>query len=383
VPRLKEPSDKLLDLIYDAATEQDLWRSVLTGIADLTGSQSGVLFGQSIGDQALYFAHNGRCDEAYNHLYRERHMQNPWATAMESQPVGRVVFSDEVADLSSIRPTLFFDELLATQDVAHDAMIALAARDGFRAAFNICRSERQGPFGEDERRLLERLVPHLCRSIRFGFRLDGYRALQHAAFDVLDRLSAGIILLDRRARIVYVNATARSLASNGGALRLHNATAATCSPPHSQRLARLISAALQGAPMGSMSVPRPGDGHLLTILVSSVRGQDIDRFAEISMRDAAVMLFIVDPANRAGIPVSWLMDAYGLTQAEAKVALAVSSGLGVPETASRLGLSPNTIKTHLRSVFYKSGTSRQTDLARLIASIGLLKANGPGSSTDG
>jgi hypothetical protein len=39
------------------------------------------------------------------------------------------------------------------------------------------------------------------RSIGLAFRIEGYRALQRAAFDVLDRLSVGVILLDRRARI--------------------------------------------------------------------------------------------------------------------------------------------------------------------------------------
>jgi hypothetical protein len=47
--RSTELTDKLLDRIYDAATEQDLWRSVLTEIADLTNSQGGILFGQSFG----------------------------------------------------------------------------------------------------------------------------------------------------------------------------------------------------------------------------------------------------------------------------------------------------------------------------------------------
>jgi DNA-binding CsgD family transcriptional regulator len=141
-------------------------------------------------------------------------------------------------------------------------------------------------------------------------------------------------------------------------------------------LGELIRAALGGAPAGSMSVPRPSDGRLLTILVSPVRGRDVGRFSDLGMRDAAVLLFIVDPANRAGIPMSWIMEGYGLTQAEAKVALAASSGLNIPETANRLGVSINTIKTHLRRVFAKTGTSRQTELARLIASIGLLRSDG-------
>jgi DNA-binding CsgD family transcriptional regulator/PAS domain-containing protein len=377
-----ELPEKLLDLIYDAATEQELWCSVLTQIADLTNSQGSILFGQSVQASRVYFDYNGRLDEECNRVYQERHMHNPWSIGMESRPVGRIVFSDEIIALSSLRKTLFFDEVLRPQNVAHNVMIPLAAKDDFRAAFNLCRSTRQGELGRDKQRLLGRLVPHMQRSFLLGFRLDAYRALQHAEYHVLDQLSAGVILLDRRARILYANAAVRSLDSDEGPLHLRNATVSTFSPPHSQRLSELIRMALRGAPAASMSVPRPNDSQLLTILVSSVRGRDIGRLADLSMPDAAVLLFIIDPANRAGIPLRWIIDSYGLTPAEARVALKASSGLTIPELALQLGLSPNTIKTHLRKVFAKTGTSRQTELARVMASIGLLRANGS-SSSDG
>ena len=254
-------------------------------------------------------------------------------------------------------------------------MAKLASKDDFHAAFNLCRSARQGPFGHEERRFLELLLPHMRRSMQLGFRLHAYHGLQRAAFDVLDRLSVGVILLDRRLRMVYANTAARALGADGGALHLRNATVATHSPPHSQRLGELIRAALFGMPAGSISVPRPSDGQLLTILVSSVRSRDVGRFADLSLPDAAVLLFVIDPANRAGIPIAWVMDAYGLTQAEARVALATSSGMTIPETATQLGVSVNTIKTHLRRVFDKTGSSRQTELARLMASMGLITDN--------
>ncbi len=127
--------------------------------------------------------------------------------------------------------------------------------------------------------------------------------------------------------------------------------------------------------MGTISVPGADGADSLTILASSVRAQDVDRLADADLQGAAVLLFIIDPANKAGIPATWLMDAYGLTLAESKVALAVSSGLSIPETAHQLRLSQNTIKTQLRNVFAKSGVNRQTELARLIASIGLLKSS--------
>jgi DNA-binding CsgD family transcriptional regulator len=295
---------------------------------------------------------------------------------MEQQAVGQLVLSDEIVPLASLRQSLFFDEILHPQDIAHNAMMALAAKDDFRLSFSMCQSARRGPLGEAERGFLENLAPHLCRAFQLAFRVEGYRAFQRAEYHVLDRLAAGVILLDRRARPIYVNAAARSLTASDGALRLHGATVATYSAPHSRRLDELIRGAMRGAPAGAMSIPQPNDGRLLTVLVSRVRGRDIDRFADFRMPDAAVLMFIVDPANRAGIPVSWMMDSYGLTKAEAKVALAASSGLTIPETAGQLGVSQNTIKTHLRRVFAKTGTSRQSELARLTATIGLLNADG-------
>jgi DNA-binding CsgD family transcriptional regulator len=366
-----EPTEKLLDLIYDAAAENDLWRNVLTAISDLTHSQGGILFGQSVTAQKIYFDFNGRLDEECNRAYQERHMQNPWSEYMEHQPVGRLVASDEAVELSVLRKSAFYDEVLRPQNIAHNGMMALAAREDFRAAFNICRSTRQGPFGDHERRLLQFLSPHLCRSVTLGLRIDGYLAMRHAAFNVLEQLADGVIVLDRRARILFANAAARGFEADG-LLRLRHVLA-TWSQPHSQRLTDLVRSALQGAPGGTMSLPRRADGQLLTLLVSSIRSKDIGRLADASIKDAAVLLFVIDPANRRSIPLSQVMDAYGLTQAEARVALAASSGNTILETAQLLKLSPNTIKTHLRRVFAKTATNRQAELAALIAAVGSVR----------
>jgi DNA-binding CsgD family transcriptional regulator len=361
-------SEKILNLIYDAAAEEELWSSVLTEIADLTRSQGGILFGQSMTASRIYFDFNGRLDEECNRAYQERHIENVWSEYMEHQPVGRVVFSEEAVAPSVLRKTAFYDEVLRPQDVAHNGMIALAAKEDFRAAFNICRSARQGPFGMDERELLDRLVPHLRRSLMLGFKLGGYQALQRGAFDALERLSDGAMLLDRRAHLLFANAAARALETSG-VLRMRQLVT-TYSQPHSQRLAELIRSALEGSAGGSMSMPGVTAGQHLTILVFPVRSKDVGRFSDLNMKDAAVSVFIIDPASRSSIPLARIMDAFDLTQAEARVAVASSSGKTIPETARLLALSPNTIKTHLRRVFAKTATGRQAELVRLMASMG-------------
>ncbi|UFW53583.1 MULTISPECIES: helix-turn-helix transcriptional regulator [Bradyrhizobium] len=363
--------EKVLDLIYDAAAENVLWPHVLTAIADLTRSEGGILFGQSLTAERVYFDFNGRLNEECNRVYQQRHMQNPWSQYMENQPVGRLVLSDEAISLGELQTSAFYDEVLRPQEIGHNGMMALAARDDFRAAFNMCRSARLGPFDPDEQQLLEWLAPHLCRSVTLGFRIDGYLAMQQAAFNVLDRLADGVAVLDRKARVLFANGAARRMAEEG-VLRLHQSVG-THSPAHSQRLSELIRVALQGGAGGAMSLPRNSDGRLLTVLVAAIRSKDLGRLSDAGVKDAAVLLFVIDPANRRSIPLGQIMDAYCLTHAEARVALAASSGNTVLETAQSLKLSPNTIKTHLRRVFAKTGTGRQAELAGLIAAIGSVR----------
>ena len=378
MPRLEESPDELLDLIYDAAADHRLWVPALEKIAKLTNSVSGVLLCQSIRDRSIFFEHHTNTSEECLRVLKERHVFNPWTVHMSTHhPVGVVVPSDAILPLSNLQRTAFFDEVMRPQELGHSAMIGLAQKPDFGVGFSLNRGPRQGPYGDQELRFLEKLIPHMRRSVRLGVRMDAYKALQRAEWQTLESLAVGVILLDRKARVLFANSAARSLGGEHGPLRLRQSKVAHISPSHSRRLDDVVQSALQGTPMAAIAVPRADGGSPLTILASSVRAQDVDRFADASLKGAAVLLFIIDAANKAGIPASVLMDAYGLTPAEAKVALAISSGLSIPETAKALRLSPNTIKTQLRGVFSKSGLSRQTELARMIASIGLLNAGSP------
>ena len=357
----------LLDLIYDTASDSALWPTAIAGIADLLASKGGILFGQSVRASTVYAEHNARMDERCNAAYRARHMRNPWSLYMEGQPVGRIVWSDEALPVDALKRTAFYDEVLHPQDNLHNAMVALAARDDFKMAFNICRSARQGPFGAAEHARLAPLVPHLRRALMLGMRLQGYEALQRAQLDLLDRLAAGVVLLDDAGRVLLANRTARALIGADGPLRQRHGTLTGAVAPQARRLEALIRAAVAGAPLGTMSLPCPGDTRRVAVLVSAVRGRDIERLAGLGLRSPAVLVFLSDPAAPLAVPTQWLSDVYGLTETEARVALLASSGTGLADTARRLGISPNTVKTHLGRVFAKTGAGRQAELARLVA----------------
>jgi hypothetical protein len=240
-----------------SATEEELWTPALTQIANMTGSVGGNVFGADNKARRITFYFNGRLSEEAYRAWCERHAVNPMADVMNYSPVGKLVRSDDILALAELKRTAFFDEVFRPQDVAHSAMVPLAAKHDFQVGLTICRSERQGPYEADELRLFSQLYPHLRRSLLLGFRLDGYTALQRAEFQALDRLSVGIVLLDRTARAVFVNAAARTMTAYDGPLRLRNSVLTAFSQPHSQRLGELIDAAVRGIPVGTMSIPHP------------------------------------------------------------------------------------------------------------------------------
>ncbi len=50
--------------------------------------------------------------------------------------------------------------------------------------------------------------------------------------------------------------------------------------------------------------------------------------------------------------------------------MTIGSGMSPPKSAESLGVSENTIKTHLSKIYAKTGKSRQADLVKLVGEIG-------------
>lgn len=65
--------------------------------------------------------------------------------------------------------------------------------------------------------------------------------------------------------------------------------------------------------------------------------------------------------------VALAQSTFGLTPGEARVAAIVARGATAPETAATLGLSAQTVKSHIKAVLQKTGARGVKDLARLLA----------------
>ena len=61
---------------------------------------------------------------------------------------------------------------------------------------------------------------------------------------------------------------------------------------------------------------------------------------------------------------------YGLSAAQLRLAREIVGGLALPAAAEKLGISPNTARTHLNRIFEKTGVSNQAALVRCLLTVG-------------
>jgi DNA-binding CsgD family transcriptional regulator len=81
-------------------------------------------------------------------------------------------------------------------------------------------------------------------------------------------------------------------------------------------------------------------------------------------------LFGARPAEFAGNPQA--VRSLGISARELKVLEELAAGRSNKEIAARLGVSPNTVKTHVARLFEKLGAKRRTDAIKQARELGIV-----------
>jgi DNA-binding CsgD family transcriptional regulator len=83
------------------------------------------------------------------------------------------------------------------------------------------------------------------------------------------------------------------------------------------------------------------------------------------------MVIIQPPATATTTETStFLRGRYGLTKTQARVAVAALTGISRAAIAADLGLTVNTVGTHLRGIYTKTGAHTHAELVgRILADI--------------
>jgi DNA-binding CsgD family transcriptional regulator len=199
-----------------------------------------------------------------------------------------------------------------------------------------------------------------------GFEVPAKRSADRASTTRLEGPEDAVVIVDDDLRVLFANRPAEALLAAGGRLRIDAFGTLRCDEGIDLR--PLVDAARDpvGRARPTLTVERRVNTASLRILAAPLHARVTD--AAVSGR-RAVMLVISDPEFEAATRKERLRMLFGLTPAEAAFAMEIVKGDGRRAAAERRGIACSTARTHLSSIFEKTGTRRQAELVRLLLQI--------------
>jgi DNA-binding CsgD family transcriptional regulator len=188
--------------------------------------------------------------------------------------------------------------------------------------------------------------------------------------DVLLALTYGLELVRCGAMLVkgegfpqFANRTALEILKKSDGLALARTGLVAERASDTRMLRQLLREAIHtpelGEPKGSpITLPRKAARSVL--IVRFLPGPGLDCWQD--KNDRAALVTIYDEENSVQVDESVLCKLYGLTRGEAAIAAILLKGKSIDDAAAELFISPHTARTHLKRIFMKTDTHRQTEL---------------------
>jgi DNA-binding CsgD family transcriptional regulator len=370
--------------IYEAATHGGSWLDVGQRICRLLDAQRVTLrLGRSQAEARNVLMRPDESDLIYMARF---HALNPHIARAQRDfneaPVQHLrraqIGTDVVPDAIFLRSEYYAD---FARHYGRRHMLGGMVGVGDAMPVGVFRAEGTRPFGESDRRLLQALLPHLQNALELRTRLAVDEQSVWLTRAALDVLPFGVALVDAGLKLRFVNemAGAYLAGTDAGLFSIR-------SGPHvgsglylgalarneAAALRRIVGSAASGGPGGSMQV-QSRDGSTIAVLVSAVpRGLMQDRVAAIPEAPGSegLAMVILRPVDRrAAPPPDMLCELFGLTRAEAAVAVALVGGATAEQVARQRGVSLMTVRVQIRSILGKSGCENLRELEHQMATL--------------
>lgn len=363
----------LIGNIYDAALDTSRWPSVLQDLVQFTRSRTGNLVEVDLATgatrplAAVNISSKGFADYA---AYYWRH--DIWTPKPGAIQIGAASSSQQhVAD-----------QVLLNSEFYHDWMKPLGlfyAIGGIPLVEGNCmfilgvhRPKVNGtPHDPADLRSLQRFFPHVTRALQIHQRLEATPVERDALADIADRLPRGLVTFNAQGRLLWMNRAAEALCAQQDGLTVQRGLVIAAVPAEAEQLHRLVrtvvlTAAGQGLASGdTMLVSRPSGRRPYIVLVCPLR---VNRH-RLDDRQPAAVAFVSDPERATEVPLDRLMRLYGLTRTEARLVQQLAAGHDLKNIAATSQRTMNTVRTQLKQIFQKTGTSRQAQLVRLVLQV--------------
>jgi DNA-binding CsgD family transcriptional regulator/PAS domain-containing protein len=366
---------ELVGDLYDAALETALFPAAMEKINTYLDGAATVLISEDVLHNEATFVSASAVDQEWAQRYFGEFMHiNPVrGPSLPFLKTGDAFSTLTFVTDDEFRASRYYQEWFRPKGLL-DTMHSVLDRSAMHFNLLSCtRFETQGYATRTDLERMTLIAPHVRRAIGIS-RLMEMKTFEVGRFVTLvDRLSAAVIFTDAGGRIAHVNAAAAKMLDAGTLIRRRGGRLTAVDDRTAAVLASTLASALldplQQGDGAAIMLPDSGPAgtsrhvaHVLPLRSGHCgeAGREYGATAAVFIRDVGV-----DPISAAAS----LSQVYDLTRRELSVLLALVADHSVPDAAAILGLSEQTVKTHLKSIFRKVGVHKQSALATLVAGI--------------
>lgn len=364
-----EEYDVLVSRLYQAATGAQPWHNVLQKLCEGLGGRFCQLVALDLhtGRMALTLHSTGSPIDGVLDYMREYHRIDPHLAHAASLPAGTVFNTNDLIPASQARVHPFYRQFWAAQGVRYMSGGKVSEDEGMVVYLGIFRSAAQGPLQAEADALLTRLFVHLRQAFSAWRRYSRLAAQADSGRLVIDQAARPIVLLGPDRFVLHANMAAGALMNKTEVVLARSGYLGCPDRRGEEALSRALNALeLEGRPRDASwrksrqaFALRDRQGCAVPSCVWALRSAEtMGAFGDT----ARAMLILPTATAEVQFDPMVLAAGFDLTPAEGRVLAHLAQSSDIRQAAQASGISFHTARSHLRSIFDKTGLHTQKEL---------------------
>ena len=362
--------DALVHAIYDAALLPEGWPAVWETVTAWIGADSFHFFSWDPRAAAPLLSHasthlSSTSLDAYADYYGAI---DPRRQLVERLPVGELFICHQNFDARYVSRSEYYQDYLLPWDLRYVLGGSLRRSAECDVYFAWMRGQSRGQFTDEECLNANRIVPHLVRAVALEFQSNTLQDVQRISTYALDQMEVGVIALDAQGRACYCNAVADAFLRAQRGIKVIQGIVRAMNVADDQRMQAARLRVVERGESICFSIFGPTAELTPKITVTVARLPSEHPVARLH-QSAKVLMLVNDASRRRVLTTKQSVQMFGLTEAEARLARALTQGGTMEQYALENHRSIATVRAHMRSIFVKTGTGRQSELVRLLVAV--------------
>jgi DNA-binding CsgD family transcriptional regulator len=353
----------LEELIYEAGLDDELFSALPERLAARLGARSCSLLWTSSTSETPLFAHSQYYSEdQLSKYFNEFANHDLWITAASStQRLNQAWLSSQAIKPDEFASSIFFNEWIRPMgdDTFHALGASMQNAQG-SGVIGLHRGKSQGDFRPSHQKALDAAIVHLRRMLSIRSRLDNAERQTGIWREGFVHTPLPTMIIDQSFRIRVRNATAELLLADSQAITEKKGVLWISSLLQHAGLTRILNAAMtRTAPQAGACFARDGEDRIWKAQVLPLVSGSLAGCAMLNIE-------CIEPNVDAAKVAPHLVALFGLTNAEAQIAVSLANGQSVDQIALDRSSGSQTVRSQVKAIMSKLNTHRQSEVASIV-----------------